>query len=219
MAVALDDLGREHGGFEGELFANGFLDARIEVGVGADGAADFADADTLAHFAEALERAGEFVIHQRHLQAETDRLRVDAVAAADHRGEFVLLRADGHRLAQGEEIGFEQIAGLEHLDGDGRVEQVGRGETLVNPARGGADILGDILEERDDIVVRAFFDLADFFDVESSLGADFGGVGFRDRAEFGHRLTGEGFDLEPDFEFALLGPNGPHFRQGIAFDH
>ena len=141
------------------------------------------------------------------------------MAAADHRGELVLLRADGDGLSQGEEVGFEQIAGLEHLDGDGRVEKVGGGEALVNPTRGRADIFSNILEERDDIVVRAFLDFADFFDVESSLRADFCGVGFRDRAEFGHRFAGEGLDLEPDFEFSLFGPNGPHFRQGIAFDH
>jgi len=89
----------------------------------------------------------------------------------------------------------------------------------MDPARGRADIFGDSLEERDDIMVRAFLDLADFFDVEGPLRANLGGVGFRDRAEFGHRLAGEGLDLEPDFEFALFGPNGPHFRQGIAFDH
>ena len=83
----------------------------------------------------------------------------------------------------------------------------------MNPAGCRTDSGCDILDESDDIVVRALFDFADGVDVESALGADRGGVLLGDCAEFGHGLTCEGFDFEPNFEFALFGPYGPHAGQ------
>ena len=41
----------------------------------------------------------------------------------------------------------------------------------------------------------------------------------RDLSDRRHRLAGERFDLEPDFEFPLLGPEFAHRRAGITIDH
>jgi hypothetical protein len=38
-------------------------------------------------------------------------------------------------------------------------------------------------------------------------------------AEGGEFLASEDFDFEPDFEFALLGPEPAHIGQRISFDH
>ena len=58
----------------------------------ADGAAQLADATRSERLRETLFRAAEFVVHQRQLQPESDRLRVNAMAAADHRRHFVTPR-------------------------------------------------------------------------------------------------------------------------------
>ena len=123
------------------------------------------------------------------------------------------LGTNGHGFAQGEQVFFQNVAGFEHLHRDRGVEQVRRSQALVNPAGCGTHAGGDIFDKGDDIVVRAFFDFADGIDVEGALGADRGGVLLGDRAEFGHGLAGEGFNFEPDFEFALFGPYGPHAGQ------
>ena len=213
MAVALQDLGGKRGGLEIQALANDPLDLGIKVGVGSHGSADFSDSDALAHFAQALEAAGELIIHEGHLEAEADRFRMDAVAAADHGSELEFVGTDCHGFAQGEKVFFQNVAGLQHLHRECGVEQVGGGQTLVNPAGRRTHAGGDIFDKGDDIVVRAFFDFADGVDVEGALGADRGGVLLGDRAEFGHGLAGEGFNFEPDFEFALFGPDGPHAGQ------
>ena len=50
--------------------------------------ADFADPDALTCLGKPLDGAPEFVVHQRQLQPERDRLGVHAVTAADHRRHF-----------------------------------------------------------------------------------------------------------------------------------
>ena len=89
----------------------------------------------------------------------------------------------------------------------------GGGEALVNPSGGWANAGGDVLNESNHIVVRAFFDFPNIVDIEGPLRADLGCILFRDRSQLRHRLAGEGFDLEPNFQFSFLSPKGPHFRQ------
>ena len=100
-----------------------------------------------------------------------------------------------------------------------RVENVGRGEALVNPARGRAHAGRDVFEKRDDVVIRAFLDLVDLRDRKARALPDFRRVRRRNFADLGHRFAGEGFDLEPDLEFPLLGPELAHRRAGITINH
>ena len=89
----------------------------------------------------------------------------------------------------------------------------------MHPARGRTDRVGHVFEKRDDVVVGPLFDLEDFGDGKLGFFADGLGVGGGDLSEPGHRLAGEGLDLEPDFVFALVGPEGAHLRTGITVDH
>ena len=84
VAVALQDLRGNGGGAQAQLAANGGFDFGIEIGVRADRAGNFAHADGLARRAQARRRAPEFIIHQRHFEAEGGGFRVNAVAAANH---------------------------------------------------------------------------------------------------------------------------------------
>jgi len=199
VTVALDDLRREGRRDEPEFFADVGLHAGVEVGMRANGAADLADADALAGLLEPFERARELVIHEREFEAECDRLGMDPMAAADHRGELVFDSADGNRLAKGSEVGSQNVAGLQHLHGDGRVEQVRRCETLVDPPRGRSDVRGHILQERNDVVVGSFFDLPNGRDIKLSFRPDLKGILAGDRPDIGHRLAGKSLNLEPDF--------------------
>ena len=219
MPVALHDLRGQRGGLESEFLADFFFDARIEVGAGADGAAEFAYGDTFAHLDETFAHAAEFVVHQRHFQSEGHRFGMDAVAAAHHGRKLV-----GPRLLGGGGPDFidafdQEIGGFGHLHGQRRVEHVGGGEPLVHPARGGTDGIGDVFQKGDDVVVGAFFNLEDLGNGKTRLGADLAGVLLRDLPEASHGFAGEGFDLEPDVVFALVGPEGSHLRSGISVNH
>ena len=90
---------------------------------------------------------------------------------------------------------------------------------MVDPARRRAHIRCDIFEKRDYIVISPLLNLVDLIDLEFSFLANDGGVFLRNQTKPRHRVTGDGFNLEPDFEFALVRPDSTHFRPGITGDH
>src|SRR5262245_55458087 len=90
VPVARDDLRRDRLRHEAELRGDVLLDARVDVGEGADRAQYRAGRDLLARGDEALAVTGEFGPVPGELQPERRRLGVDAVAARDRRRVFVL---------------------------------------------------------------------------------------------------------------------------------
>ena len=102
------------------------------------------------------------------------------------------------------------------------VEHVGRGHALVDEARLRADDLGEMGQERDDVVLHLALDRVDALHVEGGLGAllpDHLGRLLRDDAEVGERRRGMGLDLEPDAELGLGRPDGHHLGAAVAGDH
>ncbi len=111
VAVARDDLRRDRLGREAHLLGDMRLDARIDVGEGADRAGDRAGRDLLARRDQALLGAGEFGIGLRELQAEGRRLGMDAVRAADGRRHLVLEGAALQRGQQRVDVGEQEVGG------------------------------------------------------------------------------------------------------------
>src|ERR1035441_7224357 len=80
---------------------------------------------------------------------------MDAVAAANHRSELVLLGPNGNDLAQHLDILDEHVGGLHHLHGEGGIDHVAAGEAVVQPPAGGrADVLSDVRRKGDDVVIE-----------------------------------------------------------------
>src|SRR4030095_3353971 len=98
MAIRLDDLGRDCSRTQSEFLTNFALNSRIEMGVCADCAAQVPDANAFPPLCGPFFSAPEPVVHHRHLQAEGDRLRVNAVTASDHRRLFVSARLSSDDL-------------------------------------------------------------------------------------------------------------------------
>ena len=90
MAVALDDLRGDGGGFQSEARTDLFFEFGREVGEDADGAGELADAHVFGGGLEAGDVALHLGIPVGELEAEGDGLGVDAVGAADHGGVFEL---------------------------------------------------------------------------------------------------------------------------------
>ena len=212
VPVALDDLRAQGRRPQAEPLANGFFHGGIEVGVGADRTAQLTHRDAFAGLAQAFLGAAELVVHQRELEAEGDRLGMDAVAAPDHRGVLERPRPFGHDRAQRRQVLQQEIAGRRHLHGQGGVEDVRGGQPLVNPPRGRTDVGSHVFKERNHVVLRALLDLVDLVDREPRLRADGLGVLLRDEPGFRERFAGKDFDLQPDRVFALLRPEGTHLR-------
>ena len=80
----------------------------------------------------------------------------------------------------------------------------------MNPTRSRANGSGDIFKKGNDIVVCPLLDLENLRNRKTRPLSNFSRVLFRDLAELGHGFAGEQFDLEPDLEFALVGPDIAH---------
>ena len=166
--------------------------------------------------------AGEFGICRRQLQTEGGRLGVDAVAAADGQRQFVFDGASPQRREQRVDVGHEDIGGTDKLQVEASVQDIGRGQSLVDVARLGADQFGEVREERDDVVLDLAFDRVDASNVEfcfSTFVAD-GLCGlFWNHTDFGHGIEGMRLDFEPD-AIALFGrPDRRHFLPRVARNH
>ena len=139
VPIALDDLGGKFRGLQPELCANVTLDPRIEMRVCADGAAQFADADALQCLRQPFLGPAEFVEHERELQPESDRLRVNAVAPANHRRHLVTPGLVADDAAQFADVFQQNPPRRGELHRQRRVENIRRRQALVDPARGRAD--------------------------------------------------------------------------------
>src|SRR5262245_21311865 len=92
----------------------------------------------------------------------------------------------------------------------------------MHEARLGADNLGEMSEESDDVVLDLALDFIDARDIEGrvlALGPDRLGCRFRDGAELSHGVGRVRLDFEPDPEARLRFPDRGHLRSGIARDH
>ncbi len=111
MAIALHDLVADRLAREAELLADHLLHARVDVGVGADGAADLADADAVGDATHALEMAGHLEGPEAELHAEGDGLGVDAVRAPDLHRVAELEGATLEYGAERDEVALQLVAG------------------------------------------------------------------------------------------------------------
>ena len=131
---------------------------------------ELAHGNRLSRGFEPLQCAAKFVVHQRQLQAEGRRFGMDAVAAANHRSELVLLRSGGNGLAQDLYVLDEHASRLHHLHGKGGINHIAAGQAVVQPPAGGrADVFGDVRGEGDDVVIERALEL--FAPLQAERGA------------------------------------------------
>ncbi len=219
VAVARDDLGRHRLDRQAELGGDVRLDPRIDVCEGADRARDGAGRDLAACFLQPPPAAGEGGVVPGELEAEGGRLGVDAVAAAEAGGVFVLLGAALQRRQQRIEVGEQQVARLGELQRQAGIEHVGRRHPLMDDAGVRPDMLGEVGEKGDDVVAGLALDRLDALDLEAAALPHRGGGLRRDHADRGLGVAGMGLDLEPQAEPVGRLPDPAHCGSAVAGDH
>ena len=134
----------------------------------------------------------------------------------------VILCSKARRLSAASscvDVGEQDVGGARELHVEAGVEHVRRGHALVHEARLGADDLGEMGQERDDVVLGLALDLVDAGDVEgrvARLVPDGLGGFLRDDAELGHGVGRMRLDLEPDAETGLRRPRWRPSRGGSS---
>ena len=124
VTVALNDLRGKADGREPQFFARQLLDARVDVGVGADRARELTDGDDLLRTRQALDVAVDLAAPQEQLQSERHRLCVNAVRASDARGLTELLGTAAQYFAEGMKILQDDRGGIAHHDAVCRILHV-----------------------------------------------------------------------------------------------
>ena len=139
------------------------------------------------------------------LQTERRRLGMNAVAASDADSVLVLVRSDFESGKQCVEIVDQNIRRTHELNIEAGVEHIGRGHALMDEARFGPHMLGQMRQERDDIVLDLTFDGIDPFDVEIDVPClpHRIGRGLGNDAQIRLCVASMGFDLEPDAELGF----------------
>ena len=176
-----------------------------------DGAGKFSNSDSFANRFQAFQRSGELVEHQRELQTHCRRLGMDAVTATDHRDELRFARATFNRFAQVLNVRNQDVRGLNHLHSERSVEYVAAGQAEMQPAtRRRADVFRDVGGKSDDVVIERALQFFAPLDVERGLGPHLREVLLRHDTGGDEGFGREQFNLQPDLELALLGPDFAH---------
>ena len=220
VAVALEDLRRRGRRLEAEPLARDALEVGIGRRVRADGARELADAHAVERVRDAGARPVELERPARELDAEGRRLGVHAMRPPHLERAAVLLGARCHDGECAVERGDDQRAGLADLERKRRVDDVGGGEAVVEPAPFFAELLGDGVDERRRVVVQCRLDLGDALGRRGLrlLLQRLRRLGGHD-SELGPGRRRRELHLEPRFEPALVRPDPGHRGAGVAGDH
>ena len=192
------------------------LDRRIDIGEGANSAGDRAGRHLVDRLRQPVVTAMDQRVVTGELQAECRRLGVNGVAAPDGRHVLELMRPGLQRGEQALGTGEQQGPGFLELHGEGGVEHVGGGHTLMHEPAVLADEARQPGQERNDVVLHFSFDLIDGGDVDiARLHAlahlpDRFGRALGHRTEVGLCLSRMGLDQVPDAELVCRFPDGNH---------
>src|SRR5690606_14182000 len=87
--VALNHLGGDGCRAQAELLADVRFDFGAQVRAGSHRAGNLPDGHNFARASEAVQGTAEFIVHQRHFEAEGGWLGMNTVAAPDHGSQFM----------------------------------------------------------------------------------------------------------------------------------
>ena len=219
VPVARDHLGGNGFRYEPQARTNSRFDRRIDIGIGADRARDFAD----RNLAAGLLQAGLIAFHLGEpvgdFEAEGNRLGMHAVAAADHDRVLMFLRPPPKHGEQGIQIGQNHIRRLTQLHGKAGINHIRRGQTEMQIA----SLFADALSHRGDKGHHVVFDLGLNFlhaaNIKPGVLSQMRNNRRRDVAALGQGLTRQQFDFQPGGKFVLLRPDFTQGRSGVAFNH
>src|SRR6516162_6998960 len=144
---------------------------------------------------------------------------MNAMAAPNGRRVFVLEGAPLQRPEQSVDVGKQDFGSLGQLYREAGVEHIARRHALMDKARLGTDVLGEVGEKRDRLVMDLAFDVADARDVEGAAFTHRLCRALWDDAELFLRLAGINLDVQLDAEIVLRLPDLGHLRAAVARNH
>ncbi len=153
------------------------------------------------------------------LQAEGGRLRPDAVGTSQH-GRGAMLQCfpldnfeESFGSAEQQSGRFVEQHALRSI------EDIGRGEPVMDPFAARGRVLGEQIDECRQIMVGYLFARSPGDGIDRVGAPDRGGRLRGSHPEFAPSLDDQSFDFLPDRQLAFFGPDGRHVRKRVTRDH
>ena len=179
------------------------------------GPGDLAIVDLLSRRLQVLDALPDIVDPNCQLEPERDRFRVDSVGAAGHESVFVLDRPAGDCLFERCEVFEQDIRRIAKPQRQCRIDDVIRRQPDVDVAGVLAYRLCYRRKERDYVVLLDFLEFVDSIDIDGRAG-DIMHRLRRNLSGGGASAAHRQFDVEPQFEFMLFGPDPAHFWERVS---
>src|SRR5271166_5500166 len=219
VPVALNDLSRQGIGLQPEFFANSRLHPWIEMRMGTNSAAQFADSNLLASSTEPIFTPAELVVHQSHLQTESDRFGMNAVAPPNHRSVLVLPSLLANHIPQFGDIFQQEVTRPNKLYRKRGIQYIRRGKTLMHPSRLRSNVGGDIFKECNQVVIGPLLDLENFRNRKLPSITNRLRINLGNQPKLSHGFTSQRLNFQPNRKLALIAPNLQHPGSGIPWNH
>ena len=224
MPVARDHLRSDGRRPQSQPLADALFGLRADMPESSHRARNLSHPHALRGGGKAREIALDFVVPQRQLQPESDRLGMDAVRSSDLHRVFELERARLQDLRQLVDALENQLGRAAHHQGLRGVDDVVGGQPVMQPARrvglaGRGQAFGNRGGERDDVVLDLALDFMDALQIEAGMFAKQARRLWRHVVRFGQRFGGGQLHFQPLAIFVLLAPDARHLRAGVACDH
>ena len=178
-----------------------------------------ANAHLFGSSSKAFQVTIHFVVEICEYQSEGDRFGMDAMRPADHGSVLEFQGPAAEYFMQTMEIVAENGGSFFDLQSLGSIDDVVRGQAVVQPASFGANFFGDGGGKRDYIMADFCLDFVNPLQVEIGFAADCLGSSFGDKSGIGESLGGSQFDFQPFPELVLVGPDSSHFGTCITCNH
>src|ERR1019366_3192126 len=162
--------------------------------------------------------AAHLVVVVGQLDAQRQRLRVDAVGAPHHQRQPVPLRLAAESVLEGGDVLVDDRRGVAQLRGQGGVDDVRRRQAEVDPPPLVADGLLDCGDERGHVVALLRLKFGDAVGVDARL-AQRGQRLLGDAPPLRPALGGQQLDLQPAAQPRLVAEDRGDLRRRVAGYH
>ena len=189
------------------------------MGVGAHCTGKFADSNLISRRHQPLLRSAKLVVQKSHTNSVACRLGMNSMRAPNRQHPSVFASPHCGCCFHLPYSLNQQIGRIPQLPRQRGVENVGGGQSLMNPTSSRTHVRSHILQESQNIVLRPLLVFMNLPQVELRFPTNRPRIFTRNDPPIRHPFTCQNLDLQPARQLGLLRPDRTHFRTGISGNH
>jgi hypothetical protein len=183
--------------FQFQFFTDERFDRRIQVSVSSDRTRKFADRNLVASSHQSLLCPTKFVMQKGHPDSVTRWLGMDSMGPPDRQHPSMFAGPHGGCGFYFSHSRNQEIGRIPQLPSQRGVENIGGGQSLMNPTPSRANVGRHIFQERQNIVPRPLFVFVNLPYIELRFAPNRPGIFSGNDSPIRHRFTRKDLDLQP----------------------